>query len=131
MSECSLVNNCFGFTIFKLCKNVYLPTFSQKCLPLYISLKIGLVYNHSATDGVVKKVLLVLLLIYETCAEYVFGGAPFRCKSCVLLTVVTLLEFYYIEHDYVHYLTAMGIHTDRYVMLAEIVRAFYFLESLF
>ena len=44
MSESSLVNNFFGFSIFKLCKNVYLPTFPQKCLPLYISLKIGLVY---------------------------------------------------------------------------------------
>ena len=44
MSESSLVNNFFGFSIFKLCKNVYLPTFPQKCLQLYISLKLGLVY---------------------------------------------------------------------------------------
>ena len=45
MSESSLVNNFFGFSIFKLCKNVYLLTFPQKCLELYISLKLGLVYR--------------------------------------------------------------------------------------
>ena len=83
MSESSKVNNFFGFSIFKLCKNLYLPTFPQKCLPLYISLKIGLVYSERPLNS-------DTFLAHCSVGHYSFSGPLhyFSCRSLIYIYIL-------------------------------------------